>query len=89
MKSVNKKMSSTQIVLPVVCPKCEQRFDLNAHMPIMHSCCVLATCKKCWHASFNMLDEFECFFQCGRQNREIPDEPKVNAGIKRMIEEST
>jgi hypothetical protein len=70
------------------CPRCEEPFDLSAKLPIMHYCCVQTTCKECWRQSFNMMDEFDCFFACGRPSRDVPDAPKVNAGVKRTIEEN-
>ena len=34
------------------------------------------------------MDEFECFFQCGRPSKDQPDQPKVAAAIRRAVEEN-
>jgi hypothetical protein len=69
------------------CPKCESPFDLKGRAPIMHSCCIQVTCKACWNESFNIMDEFDCFFHCGKPSRENHDEPKISAAMRREIEE--
>lgn len=74
--------------LPLFCPRCEEPFDLGDRVPIMHSCCVHSTCKACWGESFNMFEEFTCFFECEKPNKEIPGQPKIHAGIRRAIEEN-
>jgi hypothetical protein len=33
------------------------------------------------------MDEFDCFFHCGKPSRENHDEPKISAAMRREIEE--